>query len=367
MVNVLFRSPASSLSGFSSAALVLSSVAVLVLACFFTACEEEAAPVNQIEPPPPDTLDCPVVDSVNHCGNICRGYPPIPDLGTGFFRGLQGGLYPGGQNSRPVDHNAAGLKLAGEIQPLDINGVPDSVSGKIVFLAVGMSNASQEFEKLQFMIDSLPSRNPYLEVVNGAQGMDITTIQNPDTVYWKNIDTFLLERGLRNPQVQVVWFKQAETRPMFNAPDTSFPGYADYLKEKFKDVIQIITDRFPNTKLCYVASRIYGGYDYLLGNPEPFAYYQGWAMKRLIEDQLNGDPALVYEGPNRQAPWLSWGTYLWADGLKVRSDGLIWVCPDDYAPDGRHPSDPTGRVKAAQVVFNFLTTDETAAIWLFGQ
>jgi len=333
----------------------------LCLALLFAACDEtQQAPSGQVP-----VADCPVIDPVDNCGNTCTGYPPINDLGSGYWRGMQGGLYPGGSNGRPAAHDAAGMDLVSQIRPLDRDGNPDSLHGKIVFLSIGMSNSEYEFDKLKTAIDTMSGKNPYLHVVNGAQGgWEINKIIVPDTTFWLNIDTMLTLQGLTREQVQVIWYLEAELAPLTFAPDTSFVPYVEYLKDKFRISMNLIAERYPNAKVAYCASRIYGGYDKTLGNPEPFAYYTGWAIKGLIEDQINGDPSLAYEGPGRVSPWLAWGTYLWADGLQPRSDGLTWICPDDFMPDGRHPSDPTGRVKVAMLVMNYFMSDETAIPWL---
>src|SRR5205814_5733577 len=92
-------------------------------------------------------------------------------------------------------------------------------------------------------------------------------------------------------------------------------------------------------------SRIYAGYATGVSalNPEPYAYESGFAVKWLIEGQINGADSVNYDparGPV-QAPWLSWAPYLWADGLTPRNDGLTWVC-SSFQSDGTHPS-ATGR------------------------
>ncbi|MDP3003573.1 MAG: sodium:solute symporter, partial [Bacteroidales bacterium] len=68
-------------------------------------------------------------------------------------------------------------------------------------------------------------------------------------------------------------------------------------------------------------------------NPEPYSYWQGWSMKWMIEDQINNDPMLQYSGVKPNSPWLCWGTYNWANGTIPRSDGLTWICPDDFNSD----------------------------------
>ena len=65
-----------------------------------------------------------------------------------------------------------------------------------------------------------------------------------------------------------------------------------------------------------------------------------------------------------RAPWLVWGPYLWADGLKPRADGLIWK-REDLGPDGTHPS-LKGREKVAALLFDFLKHEPTAKSW-FGK
>jgi hypothetical protein len=273
-------------------------------------------------------------------------------------------LYPGGQNVRPAAHTAAGLAEAAQILPLDSTGVIDSVNGKIVFLSIGMSNTQQEFRSFLDILDTLQEKNPYLVAVNGAQGgWEINAILDPSAEFWTNITTSLTSDGLSPLQVQVIWFKEAEFLPAIVAADTGFPGYADELKGKFRTAMNIIRAKYPNARLCYVASRIYGGYDATQGNPEPYAYYTGWAAKRLIDEQINGDPGLAFNGSVPQSPWLSWGPYMWADGANPRSDGLHWVCPDDYQPDGRHPSNPVGRAKVAGLLRDYLLSDETAVSW----
>lgn len=298
------------------------------------------------------------------CSQSSVGFPPINDLGSGMWRGLQGGLYPGGQNIPPIDHYNAGIDIANHIVPLDVNGQPDSANGEVVFLSIGMSNAKQEFSKLKEFIDTLEIKNPYLKIINGAQpGWVINEIVNQDTTFWFELNENLISHGLTSNQVQIIWLKETESYPIKNAPDTSFQVYVDYLKDKFKIAMHIISAKFPNARLCYLASRVYGGYNINEKTPEPFAYYQGWAVKHLIDDQIAGDTSLVYSEPNPRSPWLLWGTYLWADGTTPRNDGLTWICPEDYK-DGVHLSDPVGQEKAAMLVLNSLLNDKTAQLWL---
>ena len=76
------------------------------------------------------------------------GLIPLSDLGTGKYKGEEGGLYAGGKNDPPRAHVDAGVKAAREITPLDADGkrAPD---GKIVLLSIGFSNPSIEFPGFQ--------------------------------------------------------------------------------------------------------------------------------------------------------------------------------------------------------------------------
>src|SRR5210317_2038953 len=59
--------------------------------------------------------------------------PPLVDLGPGeAYNTEEGGLYPGGSNVRPAPHDAAGRRIARDIVPLDADGKPDPINGKIV-------------------------------------------------------------------------------------------------------------------------------------------------------------------------------------------------------------------------------------------
>ena len=116
-------------------------------------------------------------------------------------------------------------------------------------------------------------------------------------------------------------------------------------------------------KIAFFSSRTRS---YLLLNglsPEPTAFETGFSVKWMIEKQINGDPNLNFD-PNSGpvvAPYLSWGPYLWIDGLNQRSDGLVWT-QQDLQDDCTHPSFQ-GEVKVANQLENFFKFDSIAAPW----
>ena len=295
------------------------------------------------------------------CTNTSVGYPPINDLGTGIWNTFQGGLYPGGSNFIPLAHKNAGMTLASQVVPLDAAGNPDPTNGKIVFLSIGMSNCTQEFSSFIPMGNADPNKSSKVILVDGAQGgQTAQIIYDPNVAFWTTIATRLQNAGVTANQVQVIWYKEANQAGSLPTAQT----YADSLLAQSKRVMNVIKSKYPNSKLCYVASRIYGGYASSTLNPEPYAYWTGWAKKWLIEAQINGDAKLQYAGATPNSPWLCWGTYNWADGTTPRNDGLTWVCPTDYQNDGTHPS-TTGAAKVATKLLNFLDTDSTAC-WYRG-
>ena len=305
-------------------------------------------------------LSCKKNNSQSGTGNsnVITSATPLIDFGSATYRGFTGGLYPDGTNQRPSTHNAAGLAIAQTIKPLNSAGVVDDANGKIVWMSIGMSNATQETQAFLTLMQTYPNKNPKLALVDGAEGgQDINAINNPSSPYWNTPVSRLAAAGLTPAQVQVIWFKEAEAQPT----DTAFATYPDALKIKYRSVMQMLKSKFPNLKLCYLSDRIYAGYATSNLNPEPFAWYTGWTVKRLIADQISGDASLAFSGANPQAAWLSWGPYLWAKGMTPRSDGLTWS-PSEYQSDGTHPN-TAGRQKVAQMLLQFFSTDETTKGW----
>jgi hypothetical protein len=286
---------------------------------------------------------------------------PLPELGAGEYKGFQGGFYPGGKSERPKAHEAAGLALAKQVRPLDAEGKP-SADGKIVVMSVGMSNTNQAWAGFLRVARDDKDINPHVKLVNGAVGgvtaSMMQTEEGPGARYWSTVDERLKAAGVTREQVQAVWIKQADA-----GPSEGFPGYARKLEGELANIVRVLRRRFPNLKLVYLSSRTYGGYAKTRLNPEPYAYESGFAVKWLIEKQLNGDPALNYDPKKGKvmAPWLSWGPYLWANGSTKRADGFAYE-ERDFASDGTHES-PSGQAKVGKLLLQFFKTDSTTRPW----
>src|SRR5690606_39515457 len=48
--------------------------------------------------------------------------------------------------------------------------------------------------------------------------------------------------------------------------------------------------RYPNLRIVYLSSRTYAGYAVRDLNPEPFAYESAFAVRGLIQEQIEGNP-----------------------------------------------------------------------------
>ncbi|MCX6899865.1 MAG: hypothetical protein NT105_14340 [Verrucomicrobia bacterium] len=298
-------------------------------------------------------------------GKDSVGLTPLTELGTGKYKGEDGGLYSGGKNEPPPAHAAAARKELAKIQPLDADGKP-SADGKVALLSVGMSNTTQEFSRYKQLADTDPEKSPKLVIVDGAQGGQAAAqwATSPDSRVWQTVDQRMKTAGVSDRQVQVVWLKQANIRPT-----EEFPEHAKKLQADIATILHMLKKKFPNLRVAYLSSRIYAGYATTPLNPEPYSYESAFAVRWLIQDQIKGDAKLNYDPACNEvnAPLLLWGPYLWADGTKPRKDdGFTWTRDDLFAGDGTHPSQ-TGRQKVAELLLKFCKTDSSARQWFLAK
>src|SRR5262245_14368798 len=298
--------------------------------------------------------------AVGNCPGTSTGRIPLIDLPPALYQGFEGGLYPSSGKARPIDHEGAADRLA-RVRLLDGTGAPDALNGRIVMLSIGMSNTTQEYQRFMQLAVADTTRNRAVVLVDGAQGgwsADKVSDPTQNAMFWSTVSTRLSAAGVTPAQVQAIWLKEADA-----GPTLLFPEDARKLQQEIETIIRDIKTRFPNASQLYLSNRIYAGYATGPLNPEPFAYQSGFAVKWIVQDQIEGLASLNFD-PGRgpvEAPWLSWGPYLWADGLVPRSDGLTWSC-DDLGTDGTHPSD-SGRLKVAQMLLSFLKSDAVATRW----
>jgi hypothetical protein len=289
-----------------------------------------------------------------------KGLAPLDEMtATDRYKGQDGGLYGGGKNSPPEDHRKAAEAELAKIEPLDAEGKP-SADGRVVFVSLSMSNATQEFSTFKPIADRDHRKSPKLTIVDCAQsGQTMARWADSNAACWNEAFRRLEQANVKPQQVQVAWIKPANARPQGELMQHGGALYRDTTT-----VLQLAKARFPNLRIVYLSSRIFGGYATGQLNPEPYAYEGAFVVRWLIRDQIDGETRLNYDvakGPVR-TPLLLWGPYLWANGPTPRkAGGLAWM-PEDFGPDMTHPSN-LGRKKVADALLEFFATDALAKPW----
>src|SRR5262249_53201549 len=176
-------------------------------------------------------------------------------------------------------------------------------------------------------------------------------------------------QGLTEAQVQAVWLKEADAHPTSSLPNADADAYT--LETLLGDVIRAAKTRYPHLQCVFVTNRSYAGYAISTLNPEPYAYESGFAVKWIVQAQIdqmaNGgvivDPRAGDLNYDTGAPWIGWGPYLWADGTIPRgSDGLVWLPEDFEASDLTHPS-TLGETKVGNMLLAFFKNDPRTRPW----
>ena len=159
--------------------------------------------------------------------------------------------------------------------------------------------------------------------------------------------------------MQAAWVKVvlAGFGPNTSDPLANFPTFPQMLQADLETISRNLKTNFPNIRLAYFSSRIRAYVTPRGLSPEPTAYETGFAVRWAIGRQIGGAPDLDLG----VAPWMSWGPYLWADGLVPRSDGLTYACSDLEA-DFVHPAAGASR-KVADQLRAFFVTDPTTTPW----
>jgi len=217
---------------------------------------------------------------------------------------------------------------------------------------------------LCWLADADPEKSPLVTIVDCAQGgQAMAQWADPQGRVWLEADRRLAAAQVKPAQVQVAWIKLANI-----APTGDLLEHGKNLERDTRAVLHNAKQRFPNLRLAYLGSRIYGGWSTGRLNPEPYAYEGAFVVRWLIQAQMRGDPNLNYDPARGEVklPLLLWGPYLWADGVAPRkSDGLTWQ-RDDLAADGVHPT-MSGRQKVANLLLKFFKSDPCAKTWFVRQ
>jgi hypothetical protein len=279
---------------------------------------------------------------------------PLTDMTSDeVYEGEDGGLYGKGSNEPPEALKKSAADALAQIKPLNAEGTP-SDSGKIVLVSISMSNATQEFSFFKRVADQDSRKSDKLTIVDCAQGgQTMAAWAPPEGRNWDEAMRRLQTAGVTPQQVQVAWVKLANA-----APNGSMTDHLTKLEADTTTVLHNLKKRFPNLRIAYLGSRIYGGYATTGLNPEPYAYEGAFAVRHLIQKQMNGDEELA----SSKSPLLLWGPYLWSEGEKGRQFDDLKYSKNDFGDDGTHPS-RSGQEKVAKQLLEFFATSPLAKGW----
>ncbi|MEO8195760.1 MAG: hypothetical protein ABI689_03460, partial [Thermoanaerobaculia bacterium] len=228
-------------------------------------------------------------------------YIPIPDLVAPYLGVGEPGLYPGGSNAPTGAHLTYGQTRAAAVTPRDSAGNPDA-DGWIGLVYLGMSNCNQEGSRFEREADRFGEHAGRVVIVDAAKGgIDAFLMDEASDAYWTAFDQRLAAAGVDPDQVQVAWFENTQAS---EATSGNFPARIDALRAAYRGVILTLTARCPNLQLVFLTSRSWTP----ATARQTFAFETGFAMKGLIQDQLDDVDGLG------SGPWLGWGPYTWADG-----------------------------------------------------
>jgi hypothetical protein len=276
---------------------------------------------------------------------------PLNDLGPGLYQGQMGGLYPRGLNMPPGEMRLAGLARAARIVPLDRQGNFAPEWGRIGLITLGTARTRVVAEQARRLMAADEGKSAVVVAVNGAAGTSLHPMASDGDRAWSLLPQLVASAGLTNAQVQVAWLDATGALDALPFPDNTLQLQADLAA-----IAAHARQLFPSLKVVFVSSGAYGGH----AGPGPArdSYEAGFGVQALIAQQAGA-------AASAPAPWMAWGPYLWADGGKPRSDGLVWS-RGDFLADGLQLS-PAGAGKVARLLVDFLHHDALARSWYLAE
>ena len=267
---------------------------------------------------------------------------PLPELGADTYLGEQGGLYPGGLNVPPPAY-------AGQ---LEAGSCYDPGSGKAVVIVMGMSMAQNSMDGWREFLNR-PEINDDLIVVDATVGSNQQRFEQVsywDLTYWNTVLQRLSAAGVTADQVRCVVYHNS-----WSGPTGGFPDYPQMLKDSFATTMGIIQDRLVNVELIIVNSRHYGGWNPQSKQPEPYAFWDSFAVKWLIADRIacEVDCGALYV-------WNAYQWNFWAPSTGI-PNGTIWP-QSHFIEDGLHLSE-AGKAETGLLWHEYFSTQSWSIPW----
>src|SRR5450759_2476025 len=204
-----------------------------------------------------------------HVGRLCPYVGWLhPDFGPGHAH-LQG---PGGRPVSERDQYEAGLARIGRTGPSkgDRPAGPGWAARPERPIRAGVDR-DVEYDAKVLGLQDTGGRRPDARPApddrgRGTGGQTAQAWSSAGCSCWTTLGDRLTSAGVTAAQVSVAWIKEADA-----SPTSGWPTHASALEYELAAILSVAAVRFPNLRLVYLSSRIYGGYAVGSLNPEPYA------------------------------------------------------------------------------------------------
>lgn len=257
-------------------------------------------------------------------------------------------------NNMPTPLNETGSFMGFELglgaTTAHINAAPKIKNkNRIVMASIGASVQNQISERLEVRIPELT--NPKFKFINLCQpAKDINEWLNSSLV-WDEVTTRMNAAEIQFSEIQVVWLQN----DILTTDPATFPASPESVKAGFISLIDKLKSKFPKLKQIFITGRPYSGFTEDIKHDEPKGYYNSWACKWLVEDQI----ARILP----TSPWICDSIYMWTDGTNPRLDGFS-ILESNYNADGIHLSS-SGKIKFGNYLFDQLKAHSVSSKYFY--
>jgi hypothetical protein len=214
--------------------------------------------------------------------------------------GAQGGTYmgePGGLMAAPQLHVAICLNVI----------IPQMVCDDNLMAFVGYSNLVLESQSFIDRYGGLVNTD-LINVCRG--GADVQVIgenlphPNSGETYWDGVHRKFQEQGKDPLDVTVVFWKTGILWPERDHALLDFQEYIHASHIWLRQGLLRLKFNFPNCKMVLLGSRCHGRFNVAPAptaglHPEPYAYWEGFVVKKAIDRQMAGDPDWAFPKSRR--------------------------------------------------------------------
>lgn len=220
---------------------------------------------------------------------------------------------------------------------------------RVVMASIGASVQNQISERLEARIAELT--NPKFKFINLCQPSKDINEWLGSSIVWDEVTERMNLAEIQFSEVQVIWLQN----DLLNTDAATFPESPELVKQGLIDLIEKLKSKFPKLKQIFLTGRPYSGFTEDIKHDEPKGYYNSWACRWVVEDQING---LL-----PSSPWICDSIYMWTDGTTPRLDGFS-ITEGNYNVDGIHLSG-SGKTKFGDYLFDALKAHSVSLKYFF--